>query len=419
MTIIKNIYLSELDNEDEVYYFINNYQILNLVKQELESTRVIVNERILRWAMERSCQPEGYLEQKFPKIWNWVKGEIKPTMRELEKLARATSTPFGYFFLSEPPEEQLSIPHFRTTTDNKIHRTSPDLLETVQIMERRQAWMRETMLEEGQERRPFIRSADTKESPHKIAENIRQTLGLEEEWASKQSNWGKALQFLKEAIESIDILVVVNSVVGNNNHRKLDYQEFRGFVLVDEYAPLIFVNGADFKAAQMFTYAHELAHLWFGASAAFDLREMRPAADATEQACNKVAAEFLVPEGNLRRIWTSVKNKSEPFQILAKRFKVSEIVIARRALDLNLIDQSIFFNFYDDYTKRIKNKPEQETDGGSFYNTQNYRIGKRFANEIFRSVKEGRLLYRDAYHLTELYGKTFSEYATRLGYGGV
>ncbi|MGE5550886.1 MAG: hypothetical protein ACM3ZC_10190 [Bacteroidota bacterium] len=29
--------------------------------------------------------------------------------------------------------------------------------------------------------------------------------------------------------------------------------------------------------------AHELAHVWFGSSAVFDLREMRLADDATEQ----------------------------------------------------------------------------------------------------------------------------------------
>src|SRR5208282_5042190 len=127
-------------------------------------------------------------------------------------------------------------------------------------------------------------------------QKIRQTLGIESGWAARQPTWTAALRELFRKVEEVGILVVVNGVVANNNHRKLDPFEFRGFVLVDEYAPLVFLNGADGKAAQVFTMAHELAHVWFGSSAAFDLRELQPADEQMEKACDRVAAEFLVPE---------------------------------------------------------------------------------------------------------------------------
>lgn len=127
-----------------------------------------------------------------------------------------------------------------------------------------------------------------------------------------QATWSAALQELQSKIEEAGIIVVVNSVVGNNTHRKLDVGEFRGFVLVDEYAPLVFVNGADGKAAQMFTLAHEVAHLWFGSSAAFDLRALQPADNDTELASNRAAAEFLVPHGELREVWPSVRQHPDP-----------------------------------------------------------------------------------------------------------
>lgn len=208
--------------------------------------------------------------------------------------------------------------------------------------------------------------------------------------------------------------MVVNSIVGNNTRRKLDPSEFRGFVLVDDYAPLVFLNGADGKAARMFTLAHELAHVWFGTSAAFDLRELQPADDKIEKGCNRVAAEFLVPEEELRQIWPSVCKEAEPFQALARRFKVSELVVARRALGLEFITRNEFLDFYQDYQTKER-FAAQGSEGGDFYATQNLRIGRRFAEAVVCAVREGRLLYKEAYELTGLYGKTFEQYAKSLG----
>src|SRR4030067_172959 len=119
-------------------------------------------------------------------------------------------------------------------------------------LQRRQAWMREILIEQGQEPLPFVRSAQPDEQITSIVRRLRSLLGFDDEWASQQPTWTDALSTLREAIEDVGILVVFNGVVGNNTHRKLDPGEFRGFVLVDEYAPLVFVNGADGKAAQIF-----------------------------------------------------------------------------------------------------------------------------------------------------------------------
>jgi Zn-dependent peptidase ImmA (M78 family) len=187
--------------------------------------------------------------------------------------------------------------------------------------------------------------------------------------------------------------------------------------LVDEYAPLVFVNGADGKAAQMFTLAHELAHIWLGSSAAFDLRELQPADDQTEQACNRIAAEFLVPAEELRATWHSVRYQPERYQILARQFKASEIVIARRLLDLQFITRNDFLDFYKAYQEQERHAAGRTQDGGNFYATQNLRVGRRFAEAVIRATKEGRLLYSDAFQLTGLPGKTFDRYAELLGFG--
>jgi hypothetical protein len=212
-------------------------------------SRVNVDKEVLRWAVRRRGLELDELEQRFPRIRQWTTGEIQPTLRQLESLARATLTPLGFFFLAEPPEERLPIPHFRTLHDGTPAEPSPNLLETVQIMQRRQAWMREFLIEQGQGELTFVRSARREEQPRSVVQRMLDTLGLDEGWAAAERTWTDALNIMRHAIEDAGILVVVNGIIGNNTHRKLDPNEFRGFVLVDGYAPLVFVNGADGKAA--------------------------------------------------------------------------------------------------------------------------------------------------------------------------
>jgi Zn-dependent peptidase ImmA (M78 family) len=382
-------------------------------------SRVAINEDVLLWAIDRSGLTPDSLQSKFPKIWQWVDGQSQPTRRQLESLAKATLTPLGFFFLPEPPEVRLPIPHFRTLSDKIPSRPSPNLIDTIHLMERRQDWMREFLIEEGQDPLAIAWSARPDDSPVNVADHIRNALNLDEDWAAHQRTWEDALGFLRQAMEDAGILVIVNGVVGNNTHRKLDPAEFRGFVLVDKYAPLVFVNGVDAKAAQMFTLAHELAHVFFGSSASFDLREMQPADDPVEQVSNRTAAEFLVPERKLRQIWPSVETDPEPFIAIAKNFKVSVLVAARRALDLELIKKEAFFDFYHAYRKEEKERRQAASQprGGDFYRTQNSRVGRPFASAVANAVIEGKLLYSEAYRLTGLYGNTFHKYLEYLKSG--
>jgi hypothetical protein len=231
--------------------------------------KVAVSRSVLRWAVERSGKA-SVVQRKFPKLSEWERGESQPTMRQLEKFAKETATPLGYLFLAEPPNEQLPIPHFRTLNGHQsTRRASPDLLETVRTMERRRDWMREYLVDQGQEPLPFVHSATISDEPQYVARKMRETLELSELWAASQPTWTEALKELRRRMEDSGIIVTASGIVANNTRRKLDPAEFRGFVVVDEYAPLVFINGADGKAAQMFTLAHELAHIWFGSSAAF------------------------------------------------------------------------------------------------------------------------------------------------------
>jgi Zn-dependent peptidase ImmA (M78 family) len=384
------------------------------------NTKIALQPKVLRWARARSGLEVENLARKIgvkpDRVHEWEEsGQI--TLAQVDKLAHHTHTPVGYLYLPEPVDDRLPISDFRTAGVRQLSQPSPELLDTVQIMQRRQSWMRDELIEAGNRPLGFVGSIDLDVKPEVVAAAMREQLGLDFHWAYAERTWTDALRRLRTQIEAAGILVIFNGIVANNTHRKLNPSEFRGFALVDEYVPLIFINNADFKSAQMFTLVHELVHVWVGAEGVSNFGEpLTPPPNRTEQFCNKAAAEFLVPEDELLSVWNQAPEEDR-YDFLARTFKVSTLVAARRALDLKLINRDAFFEFYHAWEEDERREARSGEGGGDFWNNQNYRIGKPLGFAVVQAVKEGRLLYRDAYSLTGLKGETFSKFAELLGDG--
>lgn len=371
-----------------------------------------INRSLIDWAIIRSGNNLEDFYAQNPKVEAWAKGEKSPTVKQLEKFTHKVHVPFGYLFLPHPPEETIPMPFFRTGKKTPSERVSLNVFHTVQIIQDRQDWLTEYLEELEFPDLNFVGKFSLKDNYKTIVEDIRNTLELNVDWAAKLSTWEEALNYLANKIEDAGIIVTFNGVVGNNTSRVIDVEECRGFVLVNQKAPFLFVNNADAKAAQMFTIVHELAHIWLGESAGFNNKNMLPADDPIELLCDKVAAEFLVPEDYFRLRW----NTSQNFNTLSRIFKVSPIVIGRRAMDLNLVSRPEFFAFYNEYMKGIKQKKEGSPAGGNFFATAKKRVSVRFASLVNNAVKENRLLYRDAYKLTNLKGDTYNKFVNEYLY---
>ncbi|MCC7475312.1 MAG: ImmA/IrrE family metallo-endopeptidase [Pirellulales bacterium] len=372
---------------------------------------VDINPELIRWALTRSGLPREDFSET---VTAWMNKEKKPTLNQLEGFARKAMVPFGFLFLDEPPMEELPVPDYRTRKDKGVRSASPNLIETVFEMERRKDWMHEYLTSQGYGNLAFVGSAGINDPVKPVAEHIRKTLRLVPDWAERQSSYTSALAFLRRRVEESGILIFVNGIVGNNRYRSLDPDEFEGFVLVDSVAPLIFVNGADYKVAQMFTVAHELAHVWIGQSALFDLKATVPANYEIEMYCNEVAAELLVPEILLSTAWPTLPKRDEAFLSFASRHRVSPIVVARRAKDLKLIGPEDFFRFYERYMKAERKHEAKRQKGGDFWRNQHQRIGYRFGTAVANAALEGAITYTQAYELTRLHGKTYVEFVRRL-----
>lgn len=389
-------------------------------------TQTFINPNIVIWARERAGLSVDALARKMTikpeRLHEWETGQAPMTLKQMRRLAEKTYTPFGYLFGEEPPEETLPIPDFRTFGDRDPLRARPSatLLDTIYTMQRRQNWFRDYLIEAGAEPLPFVTGHSTRQGIDRTATAIRDFLGTDEDKGIAEHAPGRetAIRDLIESTESnTGILVLRNGVVGNNTHRPLDVAEFRGFALYDEYAPLIFINGKDAKAAQIFTLAHELAHLWIGQEGVsnIDFRTMDEA-DDTEKFCNAVAAELLAPLAPFLQSWEKEAPAGKQIEQIGKRLNVSNLVIARRALENKLVTRNWYWDFYEAEEKRRKEMPSPAGSGGNFYATYRYRAGRRFARAVIASAMEGKLPYRDAHKLLDIKTTaTFNKVAKNLG----
>lgn len=378
--------------------------------------RVAIQPKLLRWACERAGFGLDDLEPKFPQLAAWEAGTAQPTLKQVEAFAKATHTPVGYLFLPEPPVEKIPIPDFRAPGNERIGHPSPDLLDTIYVCQQRQEWFRNYARSMGESPLPFVGSARVGDDVVRTAAQIRTELGFDLDARRQMPTWTDALRHFIEQADGLGILVMCNGVVHNNNYRHLDPQEFRGFAMADDLAPLVFINGADTKAAQMFTLAHELAHIWSGQSAVSDSQPTTVPVQEVERWCNEVAAELLVPFDAMRQAYHPGGELAEEVGRLARRFKVSTLVILRRILDLGGLTQEEFWKAYHAEVARLRAIPRGS--GGNFYLTQAARVSKRFAAALVGSTLEGQTRYNDAFRMLG-FSKlaTFKELGRSLGVG--
>lgn len=371
---------------------------------------------VLRWAARRARLGDDELAARFPKWPLWLSGEAQPTFNQLENFARLTHTAFGYFFLPQPPPLVLPVPDFRTLRDVALAEPSSDLLDTLYLCQQRQDWYRDHARMHGLPALLFVGSARVEEAPEAVAQRLRGALGLSTEARRQLSTWTDALRQLISKAEDVGVMVMASSVVGSNSHRKLDVGEFRGFALADDLAPLVFLNGADSKAAQMFTLAHELAHVWLGASGVSDTQAGQVPEQKTERWCNQVAAELLMPMEELRATHQRHAPIPEEIQRLAREFKVSTLVALRRLFDAGFITQTALWQHYREEQERLRTLKERSSPGGDFYRSLGARTSKRFARAIVSSTLEGLTSFPDAFRMLGVRKTaTFFEAARELG----
>lgn len=376
----------------------------------MASVKVHIAPNMLEWILQQTQNVK--LSDKVARyLQSWVNGEKEPTFSQIEQVSKNTGIPLGYFFLKEPPKEDLSIIEYRTVDSIELGQPSRNLIDTLYDMKQIQNWMHDTILSDDDVPLNFVGSLKNETSAKEFANKVRGILELEKKWYERVRDEKDSFKYLREKISAAGVIVMLNGIVRSNTHRVLNINEFRAFTLIDAYVPLIFINSQDSNSGKVFSLAHEFAHICIGENSLFNAQEgSSNFVNRKETLCNAVAAELLVPQEAFCELWESqISDDWERIvENLAKEFKCSLTVIARRAYDNDFIELEQYRHVAEK-AKRFSKKKEKNSPGGDYYRNISNKIDHRFLETLANSVKEGRTAPTEAFQLTNTNYDSFTK----------
>jgi len=280
-------------------------------------------------------------------------------------------------------------------------------MDTVRDVLRKQDWYLEYLQDHERSVLSFVGSFSIRSPIKEVVADIRRVLGVTSSFA--RMSYEDYVRALVSGAEEAGILVMRSGVALGNTHRKLDVSEFRGFAVSHPMAPVVFINSADAPTARLFTLMHELAHIWIGSTGVSDGSSQ--GARQEEAFCNAVAGEFLAPEDDFRAHWNSALHWEENLAPLAGRFRVSTLVIARRARDLGHISSEQYGAYYRRVLQEYRDKGGS---GGDYYRVAAIRNSTRLSKAVLAEAQSGRILLRDAGKLLGVQPAKLKTYGMKL-----
>ena len=348
---------------------------------------------------------------------------MSPTYNQLVDLSKYIRVPFGYLLIQTPVVEDLPLLEYRTIDTESILNPSRELVDTIYDMERKQDWLRNKFIEEGIEPLSYVGVFENKtDINYKVIVNkIRETFSLSKEWYKETTSRFTSFNLLRNKLSQKGITVMQNGIALNNTHRPLDLNEFRAFTLVDEYAPLIFINTLDTNNGKTFSLLNEVAHVFLGINSLYndDFQQTEKDINATEIICNKIAGELIAPTEIFINLWNFTYFDEQDLYTkvmnIADYFKVSKLVVAKKAFDQKYINQTQ----YNEIAQIVKNefdkrKNRRRGPGGNAINNARSRLDDNFMRVLIESTEHGETPYTEAYKLAGVSRGVFEDVAEQL-----
>jgi len=331
-------------------------------------------------------------------VAEWESGDSLPTWSQITKLSKLYDVPEILFFSKESLPQNKAVPDYRVGSNKE---GDVKIKKLINLVITRQRWLEKTLKEEGFSKNHLQGSGKNIQSPHELADFIAKKLNIKVEDIKNISGINARKNVLNYLLQKAEAQgVFIGKTVSFHN---LKVEDMRGLFVSNDYCPFIVINRKDATSAQIFSFIHELAHLFRktdSISNSLDFRTTDNDLDPEEIFCNKVAAELLLPASELTQRFYS---KSD-IDNLSGLYKVSKIFIFYRLKDLGKIQKEIqayLEKEIKDETNRnvLKANEEKKKSGGNYTNSMRDSNGALFNKIVSKSYLENKIDYVEASNL--------------------
>lgn len=379
-----------------------------------------INSEILSWAreqagfsLEEAARALGFSDSvrstAVEKLTTLEIGDKLPTRPQLLKIANTYRRPLTTFYLQQPPSIAERGADFRQLPQPLDPRDKGLLDALLRNITARQDMVR-AILEDDDDMKPleFVNSMRINTPIQDAAQKIRSFLQMDENPLRGINDATKMFSELRKRIEAQGVFVLLVGNLGSH-HTNISEKIFRGFAVADNLAPFIVINDQDAQTARSFTLIHELAHLFVGStgiSGSPIADTPRTQIERTEQFCNDVASEFLLPTEAIAQVaqMETVEQASDVIQEIARAHNVSEYLVAYRFWRSSKITRIIFRELSSNYAARwqalkVRQRAENRENDGSgptYYIVRRHRIGNALLELVGRTMRGGELTHTKA-----------------------
>jgi Zn-dependent peptidase ImmA (M78 family) len=372
-----------------------------------QSFKADVNPELIKWAVETAGWKKSELVKKLDisesTYEGWLEGSAKPTIKQLEKLAKKTKRPLASFFLPKAPKKDPK-PKDRRQLPDKKGEFEQKTIFAIRKARYLQEISYELLLNLQQNPRAKLRKTTLKENPEEIASLYREKFNLDEKRFSSKPY--VLYNYLRDVLEDFNVFSFQISMPLN---------DARGFALADKIPRVIVVNSIDDIKPRIFTLLHEFGHILLGETS-IDIPHFGDQS-RIERWCNNFAASFLLPKDVLEKIYHEYEKNIMSRKILKRisnRYNVSESMFVYNLSKYNYISKRYYQNFLDAVTKTKKKK---SSSGGAV--TQDKKclstLGKKFVSLVADNIEKEQITTNDALSYLSIKSRNLDKVISKAG----